>query len=183
MYNWVAGNGWMSLITVSGAMDTELAWSTPATATAYFNSLAAAETNAQIYDYGDAAGCPTQGFATCCPIPNTACQNPWGQGDVYNLAWGATAGYALPEIYTTSGSQAQQWFYLSEWGVQNQAGKYIWFSGSLTHYRACQQVGCPTGTNNLPADGWNQLDWWINTDSRTAMTPPYSSDIRYLPPG
>jgi len=52
-------------------------------------------------------------------------------------------------------------------------------NGSLTQAAACSQVGGCSGTNNSASTGWTQLYNALNSDSRSAQSLSWASDLRY----
>lgn len=92
---------------------------------------------------------------------------------IWYVSW-AGPNWPLPEIYTTSGSQAKQWKYLSLYAYTKHGSKMN-VIGSLTQYLACNG-GC-TGTNNTASAGWSQLYDQLNSDSRITDTTLHSTDI------
>lgn len=167
---WLSNQGYTKYITAAGGVDTETSWNTATISRAWADGYNTNHLYA-LYDYGDAGGCPqySQGGT---------CNNGWTQDDVYHISWGIAAGFALPEIYNTTGANANQWQQVSLWGVLNSANGKIVFSGSLTQADACG-TGC-SGTNNSPATGWTQLYNAVNGDSRTAQsTLEWSTDMSW----
>lgn len=169
---WLSNQGYTHYITAAGGSDMETSWNSATTTRAWVDGY---NTNHQygLYDYGDAGGCPSSS-------QGGACNNGWGQGDVYYVTWGVPAGYALPEIYNTTGTNANQWQQISLWGYLNSSQSKITFSGSMTQYDACTTSGGCTGTNNSPATGWSQLYNAINSDSRTSQSSlEWSTDMSW----
>jgi hypothetical protein len=161
----------------AGANDIELGWSSPTVVRNWLNGYDSANSY-RMFDYGDAAGCPT----TRIPSGNdcgTAAHPEWTAEDVWFKSWGSTPVFPVPEIYTTSGSQAKQRKYLSLYAY-TQHGSRMNFVAALTQYHACLQIpsGC-SGMDNTPGQGWTQLYDQLNSDSRSADTSFYSTDIRY----
>ncbi|MDC5697464.1 hypothetical protein OO014_09360 [Intrasporangium calvum] len=123
-------------------------------------------------NYGGADGCPTTS------VPSAGgCNSVFPAETIWRVSWSGLA-YPLPEIYTTSGSQASQWKYLSLYSYLNHGSKFT-FKGVMTQAGACNQAGPCSGTNNGPSTGWSQLNTAVNTDSRTATTPDGPTDIRW----
>ena len=162
---------WSSKVTVRGAIDAELGWNTAAATRAWTNGYRDAYAVPSYYwNYGDAAGCPPYG----------GCSNGWTQEDVYYVAWGNSAAFPLPEIYCEScyvgdgrGGQSAQWASLSLYAYLNH-GKPMNVLGSMTQWGAAGS--CCT---NTPAQGWNQLNADLNSDSRTAQTLESSTDVTW----
>jgi hypothetical protein len=163
-------------VSAAGANDIELGFSGPTAARNWVNGYDSAN-NWRMFNYGDAAGCPTDHIPSSTEC-GTAAHPEWGAEDVWYVSWGAPPAWPVPEIYTTSGSQARQWKYLSLYGYTRH-GSSMYFVASLTQYYACLQVGGCSGTNNTPAQGWSQLWDQLNSDSRSAQTSFHSTDIRY----
>jgi hypothetical protein len=121
-------------------------------------------------NFGSADGCPSSS------IPSAgSCNAGLNAETIWRVSWSGTA-YPLPEIYNTSGTQANQWKYLSLYSVNAHGSKFT-FKGAMTQLGACGS-GCP-GTNNSPTTGWTQLYNAINSDSRTTGTPGGPTDIRW----
>lgn len=157
-----------SQVTVQGAIDAEVNWASPSPTLAWANAYDAATTHIY-YDYGDAAGCPPYGSCA-----------PYTQSQLYSIAYGISGAFALPEIYTTNGSQAAEWQQISLWGYSHGSFGRISFTGSFTQAGACAQNGCSASVANSASAGWNQLWNAVSGDSRTAISNiPYSTDIRW----
>lgn len=123
-------------------------------------------------NYGSADGCPTSS------IPSATSCNPGLPAEtIWHVSWSGVA-WPLPEIYTTSGSQAKQWKYLSLYSYTYHGGKLSFSQGLMTQHGACQQVGGCSGTNNSPSAGWDQLNAQLDSDVRTTQDPGPPSDIR-----
>lgn len=122
-------------------------------------------------NYGSADGCPTSSFTS-----GTACNAGLNSEAIYHVSWTGSA-YPLPEIYTTSGSQAKQWMYLSLYSYTQHSSAFL-FQGVMTQHGACAQASC-SGTDNTPSAGWNQLTNQLQTNSHTATTVGAPTDIRW----
>jgi hypothetical protein len=164
--------GWNLQAAIEGASDIELSWSSPAAAGRWVDGYADATEHALI-NFGDAAGCPPAG-SSC----GTAAHPEWEQSDVWNLAWGHSPAVPLPEIYLNSGVMAEQWHQVARFGVRRHAS-LMRFSGSMTQYAACREVGCDRSTDNTPAEGWTQLYEALNSGDGTEQTPRFSTDISW----
>jgi hypothetical protein len=151
-----------------GGNDMELNWDTVSRTTDWANGFNSVGTVGYL-DYGDAASCPPVGV----------CNNGWTQGDIYNVAWGIPAAFALPEIYNTLGNNAKQWQQISLWAVTHGLGKIL-FNGAMAQSVACADVGDPcNGTNNTSDAAWQQLYSELNSDSRTSNTPINVTNISW----
>lgn len=163
-----------SQVMYAGGYDMEVGWNSGSDSIAMLNGFYSLH-GYDTYDIGDAAGCPTSGRSDC------VSDYTWTVEQRYNAAWGFTPAYSLPEIYNTSGTQAQQWANLSRYGAHEHPGEYgaVQFSGVLTQSQACaQRDGC-SGTNNTPAQGYTQLYNALAQESDTAMTPRWSDDMKW----
>jgi hypothetical protein len=168
---WLSNQGYTQYITAAGGSDMETSWASATTTRSWADGYNTNHLYA-LYNYGDAGGCPSAS-------QGGTCNGGWTQGDVYYVSWGVPAGYAIPEIYNTTGTNAKQWQQISLWGYLNSSQGKITFSGSLTQYDACSGGGC-SGTNNSPATGWTQLYNTVNSDSRTAQsTLRWSTDMSW----
>ena len=156
-----------------GANDIELDWNTFAVTKPWIDGY---HSTAQTlyFHYGDAAGCPQTSAA-----PSGPCNNGWTQDNVWSAAWGATLAHPIPQIYNTSGAQADQWHQLSRLGALNH-GARIGFTGTMTQYGACQMRGGCAGIDNTPDAGYTQLQDRINADPQTAHQIQYKTDISWL---
>jgi hypothetical protein len=164
---WLSQKRFSTQESVAGASDLELDWNTAAASRAWADGYTAASTRAY-FNYGDAAGCPPYG----------SCDNGWTQDDVWYVSWGAPPAFAFPEIYTTNGSMASEWYRISLYGFSRYGGA-IRISGSLTQHQACIDAGGCSGTDNTASAGWSQLYSKLNADTRTSQSLDYSSDITW----
>ncbi len=176
-----------------GANDMETGWDSPTATIAWINGYRSASTWF-LLDFGDAGGCPQTSYTTnggCnqsfdgpnCSGTNSETRS-WGTCERWYQSQVAKKievdyGDGVPEIYNTSGANAQQW---------RMIGLYAWhtlgwdvnFSSSLTQWQACTDTGNPcTGTNNQPVTGWQQLNTALNSSPQTAQTIPYATDISW----
>jgi len=158
---------------VWGGIDAEPSWNSPAVTRAWVDGYAATYTGQSKYaNFGSCDGCPYSGCPAC--VPN----NNWSRDDIWYVSWGAAPAYPLPEIYLTSGVNADQWYRMSLYAYTNH-GYRMSFVGSLTQWNACQEVGGCAGTDNRPEAGYLQLYNAVNADSRTAQTIRWSTDISW----
>ncbi|GAB2489466.1 hypothetical protein GCM10027063_33470 [Promicromonospora xylanilytica] len=121
-----------------------------------------------LVNFGSADGCPTTS------VPSAGSCNPGLTADTIWYLSTSGAARPLPEIYTTSGSQAKQWKYLSLYAYAR--GAKLTFPGVMSQRGACEQRGC-TGTDNTPAASWLQLNEQVDGDSRTATDPGAPTSI------
>lgn len=133
----------------------------------------AASNRVFLVNYGSADGCPTGS------VPSASSCNPGLPAEtIWRVSWSGVA-YPLPEIYTTTGTQAKQWRYLSLYSYLNHGSKFF-FQGVMSQSGACSQssTGC-SGTDNSPSTAWSQLNTQVDADSRTATDPGAPTDIRW----
>ena len=156
-------------ITVLAADDIELNWNSPAASKRWIRGYQSVASWPYL-DYGDAGSCP----------PFGRCAGGWSVDDVWWVTWGASRAMPLPEIYTNSGSQAQQWYRLSLYSYLRHGRRMI-IAGVLSQRRACNQsLNDPcTGMNNSPSAAWKQLAGLLNRDRRTAQAIRWATDIGY----
>ena len=171
--HWIKVQGYFSRVDAVGASDMEISWNIPDNTRGWVDGYDTSNLYA-LYNYGDAAGCPTRSY------PNWSCNPPWTREDVWYVSFGVGAAYPLPLIYSRDGGNAQQWALLSLYSY-TQHGARMDIKGSFTQYQACQQFpkGCGTGLNNSPSQGWTQLKNELNRDSRTAQTLTWVTDIKW----
>jgi len=169
-------NGWLSAqgawpdVEIAGASDIELGWNGPVISKLWvkgYDSVA----RWPFFDFGDAGGCPPRGD----------CLGAWTQEDVWYVAWGAETALPLPQIYTSTGSQAEQWYRLSLYAFRHH-GNRMHIAGVLSQHTACRQSSDPCwGINNSPERAWSQLWYALNRDRRTAQDLAWSTDFRWVP--
>lgn len=171
-------SGYASQVTAQGASDMELMWGTPTKTRSWVDGYDSAN-NQFLYNFGDAAGCPQSGDGTSNGTCSPGGGITWTQEDVRYISWGAQPCYPLPQIYTTNGSQANEWQQISLYSAVSKGGAML-FKGSFTQQGACSQkpAGTCDGIDNGPDTGWSQLWDALHSDYRTAVDLPWSTDIR-----
>jgi hypothetical protein len=181
VFTWVEDHNLADTIAIDGANDIETAYSSASEAEAWVSGFNSNAGVVEYYDYGN-ADCPTSGMG---PGVNGSCGNNWKQSDVWQVAYGVTTAFPLPEIYATSGANASQWQQIDLYSYYNGSGYTMDFIGAFTQYQACQQKGGCTGTNNTANAGWTQLYNALNCNGTTpcitaTSTLPYSTDVRWV---
>lgn len=172
---WLANNSPGSQVTVRGASDIEVGYSSSSTAYSWVNGYANSWSSPYyLYNYGDASGCPQSG-TTGTP---GACNNNWNQENVEYVSWGAPPSFPTPEVYATTGANAKQWQQISLYAYLAH-GSSMSFSGPLSQSQACAQRGGCAGVNNTPDQAWTQLWNELNSDSRTVQNMSWSTDIKW----
>ncbi len=170
-----AVSSYASQVSVRGGSDIEIGYSGPSTASLWVNGYASGFSSPYyLYNYGDAAGCPTSGTTSS---PGN-CDNGWTQDDVEYVSWGASPMYPLPEIYSTAGGNAKQWQQIALYSYLAYSSDMVVLA-PLSQSAACAQRGGCSGTNNTPQQAWNQLWTELNSDSRTAQDMQWSTDIKW----
>ena len=176
LVNWISNRGYGAQLYAAGAWDVEPGWNGVGVSEAWLNGLMSTlPASHYYYDFGSADDCP----------PFGSCSNGWTQADVYHVAWGAAPALAVPQIYVqycncnNSAGQAREWQQVSLWGAVN-AGYRINFSAALSQSVACADMGDSCYLeDNSPQDSWNMLLSYINSDSRTSGSIPYSTVMSY----
>jgi hypothetical protein len=166
--DWLKANGYDSEIDIAGADDIELSWNTPGPTKSWVRGYNdAAEW--PYYDYGDAASCPPRG----------SCAPGWTQEDVWIVSWGVRSAWPLPEVYTRTRSQAQQWFGLALYSYVHH-GSRMQIAGVISQRMACKQSADSCwGMDNDAKTAWSQLSRLLNSDPRTAQRLRWSTDVRW----
>jgi hypothetical protein len=168
---WLQSNGLFGQVQAYGASDIEIGWNTPSLSRAWITGYE--EVNAYpLIHFGDAAGCPYEDNL------DWTCGGAWTPEDVWYVSWGASSAIPLPLIYLTNGVHAQQWAYLSRYGV-SEHGSRMDFTGVFTQSQACAQWGC-SGTDNTPDQAYAQLYRELNKYPSTAQELNWSTDIRWI---
>lgn len=170
---WIKANPAIaSRISVAGASDMEMPWNSVENTRAWMDGYASAY-QYPVYNFGSCDSCPFNAK------PNLSPANGWTLNDILYVSWGAKPAFALPEIYLTSGVNAEQWARLSLHSYIN-TGKPITYTGALTQWMACNDVrdSACTATGNSPPIGQRQLLAALNSDPRTAQRElKWNSDI------
>lgn len=178
--NWLVNNGYSGKVSFRGAIDAELGWSGPGKVRDWINGYDDVAGWRPYINFGDAAGCQT--FDTGSPSScGTSSYPEWTSQDVHYISWWAAPALSLPQIYRTDGVNAEQWVMISRWGINNFGpSARIGFEGPLTQSDACAQRGGCSGTDNTPAQAWNQMVDKMDRRSDTITDMTYSTDIRWV---
>jgi len=171
----IAQRGYAGQVDAVGAADIEVSWGTSAIGRRWVDGYDTVN-SWPMYDYGDAAGCPTGGTGKTARRCGTS---SWDQDDLYYVAWGAPAAWGVPEIYLENAAQAKQWQQISKWGAANGRSR-ITFAGTLTQHAACDGACAATGEDNAPDAGWSQLVAMCAQDAATSLAGlRFAADIRW----
>jgi hypothetical protein len=158
---WAQGN-FPGHVQIVGAWDVEPSWSSFAKAEQWMHGYDGNAGRRLLHVNSSADGCPTGSAA------NGPCDNGWNQQRVWHMAWQHDPSLPIPQIYTTSGSQAHQWQLIDLWATAS-AGDGMYFYGTMSQHGACRQVGGCAGVDNTPHEANDQLRWWLGSDRRTAQ--------------
>lgn len=188
---WIAGHGrsWASMVKavsdwadhhypgivrIYGAWDAEPSWSSVHKATQWMDGYQSFVGHRPVYANFSADGC------SWTSSDNAGCNNGWNQHHVWDLAWQRPPAMPIPQIYATSGVNAQQWQRISEYGA-NHHGRPLFFYGTMTQVGACQQVGgCEGTTDNSPHSARDQLLMHLNSNGLTSQEEIESTtDMRW----
>lgn len=168
-------NSYSDQVEVDGGNDMEPGYDDPGSTIAWVKGYDSVNSYS-LYNYGSADGCyHTNNYSG---MTNYACNNGWDYEDLYYISWGAPPSVPLPQIYDNGGIMAEQWQNINKYAVISH-GKYMDFSGTLTQYGSCQQVGCQSELDNTPAQGWTQLYNELNSDPKTAESILSPTDIKW----
>ncbi len=166
-------------VDVSAAMDIEMDWAlyTPTRqwVDAYL-STAISVVNGYLvywdfYNFGSCDGCPRNAAPSA--VPN----NGWTVDNIYQVSGGIARTRAIPQMYATSGVNAEQWYRISLNGA-TAYGYKIAFRGILSQEQACIDTNdlCtpanPGSTKASPITGWAFLQNQISIDPRTRLSNP-----------
>jgi hypothetical protein len=155
-------------VAIAGGNDIEPGWRGPVATRAWIHGYASA-TQTPYFNFGGAAGCPPYG----------RCQGNWTMEDVWYAAWGSGVAVPLPEIYSNSGSNAEQWYHLALYSILAH-GRPMQIAGTMSQLQSCwdHHDRC-RGISDTPRQSWSQLWRALNSDPRTAQSPPYSTNISW----
>jgi len=195
---WLSTNGYNSQVSVVGANDIEVEYSSFATTKPWVDGYNGISNRPPFYNFGDASACPTTytGTSQTCNHLQPYYTGPkWTQDNLWYVSAGVPSARALPQIYPQSGTPAQQWYQISLYGSVIK-GARILFVGALTQYKACKDkapnsytMGTPppcVNNDQIAEDGWRYLWTEIQKDTRTqqvfSLYLLFSSDIRWEVP-
>lgn len=145
---------------IYGAWDAEPSWSTYNKAEHWMYGYNSQPGRVGVHVNNSADGCAQYSSN------NASCNNGWNQYWMWRLSWQYDPALPIPQIYTTTGSQARQWHQIDLYGVSRGDGLY--FYGVMSQYAACSRPGtsCP-GTDNTPREAHDYLLWYSNTHPAT----------------
>jgi hypothetical protein len=176
--DWFLQKGFTRQVSASAANDIELSWISYARSRDWLDGYDSVNQYAML-NFGAIPGCPylASPGAQCGSYPYL-----WSKEEVWYVIWGAKPVYPLPEIYATSGVNAQQWFLMSLYSYTAH-GLAIEFPGVMTQSQSCPGTYTPDQEcyylNNSPLVGWTQLQDLLNSDPRTAHPIRLVTDIKY----
>ncbi len=176
---WLLEKGYTGQVSAWAANDIELSWNTYARTRDWLDGYDAAN-QYPLLNFGAIPGCPYLAApgAQCGSYPFL-----WSYDEVWYVIWGAKPVYPLPEIYSSNGVNAQQWFLMSLYSY-NTHGLAIEFPGVMTQSQSCPGTTYPPDhecsfLKNTPLDGWTQLQTLLNSDPKTAFPIRLVTDIKY----
>ena len=128
-----------SKVRVYGGIDNELLWNGRQASLNWASGYG----NEGFWEYlyfGNCSGCPTDTYFWYDP------DGDWTLEDVYLMADGKYLAETLPQIYATSGINAEQWYYVSIYSFEEHEYP-LTILGSLTQWDACQDrpTDCHSG--------------------------------------
>jgi hypothetical protein len=155
-------------VVVTGGNDIEPGWRGPDVTRRWIRGYKSV-TSTPYFNFGGAAGCPPIGF----------CQGDWTIEDIWYAAWGSGVALPLPEIYSSTGSNAEQWYRLSLYSYKAH-GQRMDIAGVMSQLQSCwdQHDRC-RGIRNPPNKSWSQLWHALNKDPRTAQPLRFSTNITW----
>jgi hypothetical protein len=174
---WLAGHGreWASMVAsvsawadrhypgivrIYGAWDAEPSWSALSKARHWMNGYQSFPGHRPLYANFSADGC------SWTSSDNAPCNNGWTQHHLWDLAWQRPPSLPMPQIYATSGVNAQQWQRISEYGARPHA-RPLFFYGTMTQSGACAQVGGCDRIDNTRHAARHQLLHHLNQSPLT----------------
>lgn len=187
---WLAGHGyaWAEMVRsvsdwadyhypgiarIYAAWDAEPSWSTVHKAGQWMDGYQSFGGHRPLYTNFSADGCSWTSSA------NAGCNNGWTQSNLWDLAWQRPPSMPIPQIYATSGVNAQQWQKISEYGAVHH-GRPLFFYGTLTQLGACQQNGGCQGVDNPPHAARDQLLSHLDSHPQTRQDEVESTpDMRW----
>ncbi len=165
---YLRNHGMADDVLVAGGNDIEPGWRGPDVTRRWIRGYASI-TDTPYYNFGGAAGCPPIGY----------CEGDWTVEDIWYAAWGSGVAVPLPEIYSPTGSNAEQWHQLSLYSVKRHHQK-MEIAGVMSQLQSCidSHDRC-RGMRNSPNRAWSQMYHALNGDPRTAQPLRYSTNISW----
>jgi hypothetical protein len=168
-------------ITIWGASDMELDWSSPARTRVWANGYDDGPGSFRYLNFGDAAGCQYFGVgdASSCGTSNFP---GWDSSDVYYISFQVPVAWPLPQIYREDGRQAEQWVMISKWANDNRK-PILNFIGPLSQHGACHSTSArlqqcnSLNIDNTPTQAWNQMVDKMDARPVTISDMTWSTDI------
>ncbi len=163
-----------------GASDIEMGFEGPLISRAWTDGYDSVSSVPAYYNCGGAGGCQdfNSGNEDSCGSPAFP---GWYSGDVFHVSYGSPSALPTPEIYNTSGTNAEQWVMISVW-AHDHSKPILRFQGPLTQQAACAQKGSCGGIDNSPLDAWNQMENKMDAKPVTRMQMSFSMDIKWQNP-
>ncbi|HEX8802944.1 MAG TPA: hypothetical protein VF743_02085 [Acidimicrobiales bacterium] len=160
-------------VRIYAAWDAEPSWSRFSKAESWMHGYDDTTGARPLFANFSADGCPRT------TSNNGSCNNGWNQQGIWHLAWQHNPAMPFPQIYATSGANANQWQRIDEYGASR--GNGMFFTGAMSQWTACWQAGegC-WGIDATPRQSHDFLLWALN--SREATRQPAIeavTDIRW----
>jgi len=160
--------GLADTVSVHGGNDIEPGWRGPKATRRWIRGYKSV-TSTPYFNFGGAGGCPPAGY----------CEGDWTIEDIWYAAWGSGVAIPLPEIYSPTGTNAEQWYRLSLWSYKTH-GERMDIAGAMSQRQSCWDTHDRCfGIRNPPNRSWSQLWHALNKDPRTAQPLRFSTNISW----
>ncbi len=196
--------GYSSEISIHAGSDMQLAWNRPDATLAWLDAYIAHfdggdSPSIVLFDFGSCEGCSyiDRDGQVCA---TESCLNPgfettlrdqngergeswtWNLGEVLYKAAGSGLTLPIPEIYSTDGTHARQWYGLSRYSLDTHSGLVaIPFLSVLTQCKSETEACSSRSDGNTPSEGWHQmLEWLSKHPSTRALSLPGLTTMEYL---
>jgi hypothetical protein len=193
--SWLIQQQYTSQIGFSGGSDMETNFRDPSEAREWASGYSSTAAY-RLYNFGNASGCPLDYPPTEPKKPTDIEAQPcdtkgWTQADVLYVSWQSGKSWPLPEIYNTTGANAQQWYRIALYNYAIFDGR-MHFEGTLSQFEACEQHRDPitgdlspdcVGTSNTAQRAHHQLLMLLSSDPYDRVYEPlyWVSDIMWYP--
>jgi hypothetical protein len=143
LHDWFVSKGYTSQMRIVGGSDMETNFRPPDEARAWVDGYSSTGFYT-LYNFGNASGCPLD-YPPTEPEDQSGvialgCDTlGWTQDDVYYVSWGSLRAYPFPEIYNTTGANAEQWYRIALFTHLAHNHRTMIFRGTLAQFTACEQ--------------------------------------------
>ena len=172
----------ISGVSITVGADLELGFNTALATQGWVDGVL--ENPVNLYSYGAIGGCPSTPVGGTFNGDCSTGAYSWVQSQVWGITGGREGIFVIPQIYSSDGRNAKQWYHLADYGFRTGQARELAIIGSLTQEEACNQRPddelCEY-LNNSPANGWIQLETEMNVNFilPTTFNLDFSSDIRW----